>query len=511
MRIRSVIAVVAAVPALAGCQGLKEALTAHTDVAARTVNQELSATRLGNLLGTARIGIEPSKDNSQIVADLWVDYQRLGYAAAHNDTLAATVAKTIQPLIDNMRVSMMIDTLRSKMKIDTSNAEAGYNAATGGILAARHILFKYPLVNDQPGTATPTQKDSVRKFAEKILPQINAANFQEMAKKYSGDASNAKQGGMLGIFPAEKMMKEFSQGTLALKPGEVSKTLVETGYGLHVIQRLPYAEIKTQYAPGYADVAQRKVDSTISANLTSNGQVTIKDNAATPIKDAVKNAAAHHTDKTVVATFKGGEMTVGQFLGWVDVMPGNLRQQVTQVVPTWPDSQVKSFVKNMAMRQLLLRQADSAKVDVAPAEKASLSLQFVQLVQNVWQQLGLAPASLAQGTKSEGDREKLAAARVDSTITKIMNGEANPVGVPVPLKAALDSKWEATISPAGITRAVDIARKARTVADSVKASQPSQVPMPGMPNAGPPPSAAPVTPPPATKPPAPATATKKKP
>ena len=501
MRIRSLLGLAATGAALVGCQGLKEALTAHTDVAARTVNQELSATRLGALLGTARIGIEPSKDNAQIVTDLWTDYQRLGYAAAHHDTLTAAVAKTIQPLIDNMRVSMMIETLQSKVKVDTSNAEAGYNSGTGGILAARHILFKYPLVNDQPGTATPSQKDSVRKFATKILPQINASNFQAMAKKYSGDPSNANQGGMLGLFPAEKMMAEFSTATAALKPGDISKQLVETGYGLHVIQRLPYSEIKAQYATGFADVAQRKRDSTISANLTANGQVTVKDNAAAPVKVAVKNPTAHHKDNTVVATFKGGEMTIGQFLGWVDVMPGNLRQQVTQVVPTWPDSQVKSFVKNMAMRQLLLHQADSAKIDVAPTEKASLSVQFVQLVQNVWQQLGVTPASLAENTKSEGDREKKAAARVDSMIAKIMNGEANPVGVPIPLKSALDSKWDATISSAGIDRSVELARKARTTADSARASQPSQVPMPGMQR--PPPGAAP----PATLPPS----TKKKP
>ena len=118
MRTRSVLAVLA-ICALTGCQGLKEALTAHTDVAARTVDQELSATRLGNLIGAARIGIEPSKDNAQIVADLWTDYQRMGYAAAHNDTLSSTVATTIQPLIDNMRVTMMIDTLRTRIKVDT--------------------------------------------------------------------------------------------------------------------------------------------------------------------------------------------------------------------------------------------------------------------------------------------------------------------------------------------------------------------------------------------------------
>jgi hypothetical protein len=180
MRIRSVVVALGACAVLSGCQGLKDALTAHTDVAARTVNQELSATRLGDLMGKARIGIDPSKDNAGIVADLWVDYQRMGYAAAHHDTLTSMIDKSVQPLLDNMRVTMMIDSLRAHMKVDTSNAEAAYNAAAGGVIGARHLLFAYPLVNGQPGTATPAQKDSVRKFANTIFPQITPANFQAM-------------------------------------------------------------------------------------------------------------------------------------------------------------------------------------------------------------------------------------------------------------------------------------------------------------------------------------------
>src|SRR4051794_35308242 len=110
MRNRSAAGLIASVVLLSACNSLKEALTAHTDVAARTVNQELNATRLGSLMGNARIGIDPSKENAQIIAGLWNDYQRLGYAAAHNDTLSGSVDATLKPMLDNMRVAMMIDT-----------------------------------------------------------------------------------------------------------------------------------------------------------------------------------------------------------------------------------------------------------------------------------------------------------------------------------------------------------------------------------------------------------------
>src|SRR5436190_21319228 len=141
MRIRTAVAIVASAAALAGCKGLKDALTAHTDVAAEAANTQLSATRLGSLLGNARIGIDPSKENAQIVAELWADYSRLGQAAAHGDSLADDLEAGLKPIFDNMRVSMMIDTIRAKSPSPVNNAEAAYNAGVGGVVAARHILL----------------------------------------------------------------------------------------------------------------------------------------------------------------------------------------------------------------------------------------------------------------------------------------------------------------------------------------------------------------------------------
>jgi hypothetical protein len=80
-------------------------------------------------------------------------------------------------------------------------------------------------------------------------------------------------------------------------------------------------------------------------------------------------------------------------------------------------------------------------------------------------------------------------------MSRIMNGEAQPVNVPMPLKAALDVKYDAELNSAGIDRAVESARKVRASADSARMAQPSSVPLPGAP-AG---AAPPTTQPPGTK------------
>src|SRR6478672_13840125 len=87
MRSRLLIGIAATATLLTACEGLKEALTAHVDVVARAGSQELSVTRLGDLLGNAKIQVPVTRETAAIVADIWTGYQQLAFAAAHGDSL----------------------------------------------------------------------------------------------------------------------------------------------------------------------------------------------------------------------------------------------------------------------------------------------------------------------------------------------------------------------------------------------------------------------------------------
>ena len=78
--------VVAAIGVLSACEG---ALTAHVDTAAKAGSQELTIERLGQLLGNSAIPIQgpQGRDIAKSLANLWVDYQLLGLAAAKGDSL----------------------------------------------------------------------------------------------------------------------------------------------------------------------------------------------------------------------------------------------------------------------------------------------------------------------------------------------------------------------------------------------------------------------------------------
>ena len=78
-------------------------------------------------------------------------------------------------------------------------------------------------------------KKAKREKAEDVLRKILAgADFKEMAKKYSDDASGAG-GGDLGVLEMGKMIKEFESAAFKLRKGEVSP-IIETPYGLHIIK-----------------------------------------------------------------------------------------------------------------------------------------------------------------------------------------------------------------------------------------------------------------------------------
>lgn len=486
MRSRLLIGFTAGATLLTACQGLKEALTAHVDVVARAGSQELSVNRLGDLLGNAKIQVPVTRDNAAIVTDIWTSYQQLAYAAAHNDSLndKKAIDAAILPLTNNQRVNRFMDSIQKTIKVDSAN-EPAYNQAAGDLLAARHILIGFKNPGVPPSQA---EKDSLKKKAQMVRAQVTNANFTDMVKKYSSDPSAAQNNGNMGVFQKQAMVPQFSQATAALKPGEISQP-VESQFGYHIIQRLPWTEAQKDFTAQYSQSAQRVAMEKYVARAETTAAIQVKDNAPTMIKDAAKDAAKHRNDKGTLATYKGGDLTVADFLNWVEAAPP--QQQLMQRIPTAPDSVLKPFVKQIAVQQVMLRKADSAHVDVAPEEKAQMYTSFNQLVANIWQALGVDPKMLADSAKSTAEKERLAASRVDAYLDRMMAGQAQVLNAPAPLKKLLDAKYESAVNQAGIDRAVERAQKVRASSDSARAAnQPkSQIPIPGM--GGPPAGAQP--------------------
>ncbi len=111
---------------------------------------------------------------------------------------------------------------------------------------ARHILVKDEAV----------AKDAIAQIGK-------GAKFEDLAKKLSVDGSKA-QGGDLGWFTPDRMVKPFSEAVEKLKKGEYTKEPVKSEFGYHVIRLEdsrpttppPFDSIKDRLAPM---VQQREV------------------------------------------------------------------------------------------------------------------------------------------------------------------------------------------------------------------------------------------------------------
>jgi len=505
MRSRSLVGFAAVLAMSAACGGLKDALTAHVDVVAKAGSQELSVNRLGDLLGNAKLQVPVTKPNAQIIAEIWTGYQQIAYAAAHGDSLndKKAIDKAVAPMVNAQKLQHFMDSVQKSFKPDSGN-EAAYNAAAGDLVAARHILIGYKNPGVPPSSA---EKDSIRKKAEQVRAQVTDANFTDMVKKYSTDPGAAQNNGNYGVFEKQMMVAQFSNAIVGLKPGEISQP-VESQFGFHIIQRLPYAQVKNEFAQKYSAASQAIAGKGYLTQAESTAKIQLKDNAATTLKNAAREPNKHRDDHATLATFNGGELTVADFMNWSETFPP--QQRIMQQIPDAADSILKPFIKQIATQQVLLKRANDAKVDISEKEREGMYGELSNLVTSVWQSLGIDPKSLADSAKSTAEKERLAAARVDNYLDRMLGGQAQVLTVPVPLKKVLDAKYEATVNDAGLDRAFERAQHVRASADSAKAANTpkSQVPIPGLgapggaaPPAGPPPTGADAkTPPPAKKP-----------
>jgi peptidyl-prolyl cis-trans isomerase D len=94
---------------------------------------------------------------------------------------------------------------------------------------ARHILFKVDQDADEK-----TQQEARQKALDVLKLARKGKDFAKLAKTYS-EGPSKDEGGALGAFTRDKMVKPFADAAFALKAGEISD-LVKTQFGWHIIK-----------------------------------------------------------------------------------------------------------------------------------------------------------------------------------------------------------------------------------------------------------------------------------
>jgi peptidyl-prolyl cis-trans isomerase D len=102
--------------------------------------------------------------------------------------------------------------------------------ATSEERSAAHILLRLdPKASD-------AERAAARARAQELLDQVGGgADFAELARTRSEDPGSATQGGDLGFFTRDLMVKPFADASFEMKVGE-TRGPIETEFGLHLIR-----------------------------------------------------------------------------------------------------------------------------------------------------------------------------------------------------------------------------------------------------------------------------------
>jgi len=151
----------------------------------------------------------------------------------------AYVRRAVQPKITEAKIKEKYDELAAKFKPQEE-------------VRARHILFTGP-------TAEADAQDAIKQLK-------GGADFAKMAQDKSKDTGSSKQGGDLGYFTHDVMVKEFADTAFAMKPGEIFEKPVKTSFGYHVIK----VEDKRKSAPPPLTEVHDQIANQLGQDMTND-------------------------------------------------------------------------------------------------------------------------------------------------------------------------------------------------------------------------------------------------
>ncbi len=478
MRRLSLVLLVLMVPTLmlAGCSALRDAFSSRADVVARANDQTLTVERLAGWAGPSKqVPLDPLTLSR--VSRFWVEYPLLAETLAKGNDLrdSATVTTVMWPVVSRLKWQRFHDRLAAGRTLTPQQVDAAYQA--GQIRIFQHILFQVPQSSSPNDTVATKRTDAQkRRQADQVLSQARTAGpgFAQLASRYSDDPGSKVAGGSLGVSTRGQFVPQFEDAAWQLAPGGVSP-VVKTQFGYHIIRRPPLAEVRDSFRTGLMDRMSREGDSLYVDSLNIKRKIQVVKRAPEYAKAAVQDIDAARTSGRVLVKWRGGEMEVRDFIRWL----GALDPQILQALPQAPDDQINQFLKSLAQQQLMLEQADSAKVTLTADDWKHVKDEHDSTMTMIETFVSLTPEALRDSAgKSADARMTFALGRVNDYFERVFRGRARFFPLPAFLADTLLATAHWNVDEAGVRRAVERGQEIR--ADSSQnTSAPHMTPAPG--------------------------------
>src|SRR5438093_8464865 len=463
--------------ALAGCNALRDAFSAHPQVAGTAAGQTLTVTRLADLAGRAKkVPLRPEALTG--LTTIYLDYAVFAVELARGRNMADStlVLQANWPNVAQVRWEHYHDQLvTARSSLTGGQTDSAFRA--GDVRLFRHIL-----ISVSPGSAPKVEQDKKQR-AEGVLRQAtqHGANFVQLARRYSEDPGSKSRGGYLGTVGRGRFVPAFDSVAWQLAPGGLSG-VVRSPFGFHIIRRPPLAEVRDSFRVDLESSRANRLDSLYFDSLTKARQLKLEAGAPARVRQAVPQIVTARDDEHTLATFRGGAFRVKDLARWLLALdPNDVRG-----IATASDDQLTQFVRLLAQRDMLLEQIDSADVQLTADDWRHVRAEHDSGVGRLEGLLRLSPALLKDSAATPEARVRLAMAHMEGYLDAAVTQATAPF-LPVPpfLAAALRRGEPWSLNDAGIARAVERAQAIRAADTTAR-----QAPGTGLKRApGPPPIA----------------------
>ncbi|MGB2697098.1 MAG: peptidylprolyl isomerase [Candidatus Zixiibacteriota bacterium] len=207
------------------------------------------------------------------------------------------------------------------------------------------------------------------------------ADFEELATQESEDVATQSKGGDLGFIKWGKAVGPFQETAFSLQPQQISKP-IKTSFGWHIIKleerrtaELPdYENAKEELKTALRNFKQQDISYNLIEDMRRKSGFKVKSsildiliNKADKKEDTLKipqtqdvefNPAKYTPEEKelVLATFKGGELKLGQFLDYYQALPAFRRPGLDRQL-------LEDLVYQMCLKEILIKMAKDDKVD----------------------------------------------------------------------------------------------------------------------------------------------------
>lgn len=467
---------VAGLALVAGCS-LKDAFSGHQDVVATAAGQQLTVDRVATAIAPAK-QVPLKREVVDRIADMWVDYQLLAQAIASGDSLldSATVEAASWPVVVQQLVSGYHDSVVKKIDPTPAQIDSIFNGDDYRWVS--HILVAVR------GDTTAAVKAAKRRIAQGYLDQLKrGGDFATLARRVTEDPGSRENGGAYFITRGA-MVKPFEDAAFALRPGELSPTLVETAFGYHLMWRPTLAQVRDSVAVKVEEIFSGRADSLFLDSLTNKTGIRVVARAPAIVKGAAADLRGAKTRNRTLASWNGGTLTEREFALWLQAFPQNTLAMVGQA----PDSTLNEFVKSIARNEMLVTAARARHIAIGQPQRDSIRMRYREDLMTMLHGMGISAESLAADTASRSMSKATVAARhVDAYFTAITTspGSRQYYAVPSYLADVLRAHASWKVNASGVDRALDRAKTLRgPETPSAPNGMPTMTPAPGGPPVG---------------------------